>query len=204
VEQPESGGPWLIAGLGNPGPEYEFTYHNLGFLVVGRVAERNGIRLTRRECSAQVGEGAISGRPVVIARPQSFMNLSGGPVRRLMEIRSIEPGRLVLVFDELALDWGSLRIRPKGSSGGHNGVEDVIRSIGTSEFARVRLGIHPGHPVSDGAAFVLAPMKRAQRKELDEILDRAAQAVESIIAEGVEMSMTKFNRRAQGVKPEEE
>lgn len=204
MEPPDSASPWLIVGLGNPGPEYEFTYHNLGFLVAGRLAERNGVRVTRRECSALTGRGEIAGRPVVIAMPMTFMNLSGSSVRRLMEKYGGGPQRLVLIFDELALDWGSLRIRPKGSGGGHHGVEDVICGLGTNEFARVRLGIHPGHPVPDGAAFVLAPIRRAQRKELDELLDRAAQAVESIIAEGVEMSMTKFNRRALGGKPEEE
>ena len=195
--------PWLIVGLGNPGPEYEFTYHNLGFLVADRLAVRHAVRVSRRECSALVGRGIVAGRPALIAKPMTFMNLSGNPVGRLVEKYSLGPERLVVVFDELALDWGSLRVRPKGSGGGHHGVEDVIRGLGTNEFARVRLGIHPGHPVSDGAAFVLAPIKRAQRKELDELLDRAAQAVESIIAEGVEMSMTKFNRRAQGANLEE-
>lgn len=197
-------GPWLIVGLGNPGPEYEDTYHNLGFRAADRVAERNGLRIGARECSALAGEGAIAGRPVVIAKPQTFMNLSGTAVRRLMEKHGVDAGRLILIFDDLNLGWGSLRVRPRGSAGGHHGVEHVIRSIGTSEFARVRLGIHPGHPVADGAAFVLAPIKRALREELDELLDRAAQAVESIIAEGVETSMTKFNRRARGAKPEEE
>ena len=204
MEPPERVCPWLVVGLGNPGPEYESTYHNLGFRVADRVAERNGIRIGLRECSALVGEGDISGRPVVIAKPLTFMNVSGTSVRRLMEKRSIEAGRLILIFDELNLNWGSLRIRPNGSAGGHHGVEDVIRGVGTNDFARVRLGIHPGRPVPDGAAFVLAPVKRAQREELDELLDRAAQAVESIIAEGVEMSMTRFNRRARSAKPEEE
>ncbi|MEK7754174.1 MAG: aminoacyl-tRNA hydrolase, partial [Acidobacteriota bacterium] len=203
VEPSDSVGPWLIVGLGNPGPEYKWTYHNLGFLVAERVAERNGIRLARRVWGALVAEGAISGQPVLIAKPQTFMNLSGNSVRLLVEKYAVASGRLVLIFDELALEWGSLRIRPKGSAGGHHGVQDVIRGLGTNEFARVRLGIHPGHPVSDGAAFVLAPIKRAQRKELDQLLDQAAQAVESIIAEGVEKSMTKFNRRAQGSIPEE-
>ncbi|MBI4875982.1 MAG: aminoacyl-tRNA hydrolase [Acidobacteria bacterium] len=202
MEQPESDGPWLVVGLGNPGPEYEWTYHNLGYRVAERLAVRNRIRLCRPECSALVGEGSIGGRPVLIAQPRTFMNLSGTAVRRLAEKYSAPAGRLVLVFDDLALDWGSLRIRPKGSAGGHHGVEDVIRGLGTSDFARVRLGIHPGHPVSDGAAFVLAPVKRALREELDQLLDLAAQAVESIIAEGVEKSMTKFNRRAQGAEEE--
>ncbi|MDP2996955.1 MAG: aminoacyl-tRNA hydrolase [Bryobacterales bacterium] len=203
MEPSDSVGPWLIVGLGNPGPEYKWTYHNLGFLVVERVAERNGIHQARRVWGALVAEGAISGQPVLIAKPQTFMNLSGNSVRLLVEKYAVASGRLVLIFDELALEWGTLRIRPKGSAGGHHGVQDVIRGLGTNEFARVRLGIHPGHPVSDGAAFVLAPIKRAQRKELDQLLDQAAQAVESIIAEGVEKSMTKFNRRAQGSIPEE-
>ena len=203
MEPSDSVGPWLIVGLGNPGPEYNWTYHNLGFLVAERVAERNGIRQARRVWGALVAEGAISGQPVLIAKPQTFMNLSGNSVRLLVEKYAVASGRLVLIFDELALEWGTLRIRPKGSAGGHHGVQDVIRGLGTNEFARVRLGIHPGHPVSDGAAFVLAPIKRAQRKELDQLLDQAAQAVESIIAEGVEKSMTKFNRRAQGSIPEE-
>jgi len=203
VEPSGSVGPWLIVGLGNPGPEYEFTYHNLGFLAADRLAARNAVRVSRRECSALVGRGLVAGRPALIAKPMTFMNLSGNAVGRLAEKYALGPERLVVIFDELALDWGSLRVRPKGSGGGHHGVEDVIRSLGTNEFARVRLGIHPGHPVSDGAAFVLAPIKRAQRKELDQLLDRAAQAVESIIAEGVEKSMTKFNRRAQGANLEE-
>lgn len=202
MEQPESEGPWLVAGLGNPGPEYEWTYHNLGFRVAERLAERNRIRLTRPECSALVGQGLIEGRPALIALPQTFMNLSGRAVRRLADKYSAPAAKLVLVFDDLALDWGSLRIRRKGSAGGHHGVEDVIRGLGTSDFARVRLGIHPGHPVSDGAAYVLAPIKRGLREELDQLLDLAAQAVESIIAEGVEKAMTKFNRRAQGAEEE--
>ncbi len=204
MEQPERPGRWLVVGLGNPGPEYEDTYHNLGFRVAERVAERNGVRFGRRECSALVGEGAVAGRTVLIAKPQTFMNASGTAVRRLVDKYGIEADRLLLAYDELALEWGSLRIRPRGSAGGHHGVEDVIRGVGTSDFARVRLGIHPGRPVGDGAAFVLAPVKRVQREELDELLDRAAQAVESIIAEGVEMSMTRFNRRARGAEPEEE
>jgi PTH1 family peptidyl-tRNA hydrolase len=204
VEPTGSEGPWLIVGLGNPGPEYAFTYHNLGFLVADRVAARNAVRVNRRECGALVGRGVVAGRPALIAKPMTFMNRSGTAVSRLAEKYGAGPDRLVVIFDELALAWGALRVRAKGSAGGHHGVEDVIQSLGTNEFARVRLGIGPGHPVSDGAAFVLAPMRRAQRKELDELLDRAAQAVESVIAEGVEMSMTRFNRRAPGGKPEEE
>jgi peptidyl-tRNA hydrolase len=188
----------LVVGLGNPGPEYELTYHNLGFLVVDRLAERHGIWVTRREAMALVGVGRIGPVEVVLAKPQTYMNVSGPSVKNLLEKYSLTPDRLTLIYDELDLPWGTLRIRPKGSAGGHHGVESVIRSVGTNEFARLRLGIHPGHPVSDGAGFVLSRIRKAQMNELEQLLDVAAQAVESILAEGVEKSMTRFNGRALG------
>lgn len=193
----------MVAGLGNPGPEYQLTPHNLGFLTVDLLAERNGIRVARPEARALVGAGAISGNPVVLAKPLTYMNLSGPAVRQLLDRYDMGPGNLLLVYDELALPWMNIRIRPHGSAGGHNGVDSVIRALGTQEFARLRLGIHPGRPVGDGAGFVLAPFRRAQYKELDELLEQAALAVEFIIAEGVEKAMTKFNRRAQGLNQEE-
>ncbi len=194
----------LVVGLGNPGEKYEDTPHNLGFMVIDRLAQRNSIRVSRRESQARVGQGRFGEVPVMLAKPQTFMNLSGVSVKGLLEKHSLAPADLILVYDELALPWTGLRIRPKGSAGGHKGVESVIRSLGTMEFSRVRLGIDPGHPVSDGAKFVLTPFRRAQKKELDELLDYASAAVESIIAEGVPASMTKFNRRAQGEIEEEE
>ena len=196
--------PWLVVGLGNPGPEYEFTYHNLGFLVIDRLAARNGVRVNRKDSASVVGVGSVSGRPAVLAKPQTFMNVSGPAVRQLMAKYGAGPERLLLVFDELALPWGTLRVRPKGSAGGHHGVESVLRSIAAGDFARVRLGIHPGRRVENGAAYVLAAIRRGQREELDSLLDLAAQAVETIIAEGVEKAMTKFNRRARGLNAEEE
>ncbi|MBI1898108.1 MAG: aminoacyl-tRNA hydrolase [Acidobacteria bacterium] len=199
----EGSGAWLVIGLGNPGPEYEWTPHNLGFLVIDRLAEANRIRVTRKDSNALLGAGAIGGAPALLAKPQTFMNLSGPPVKLLMAKHGIGPDRLIVVYDELDLPWGSVRIRPQGSAAGHNGMESVIRSVGTQDFPRVRLGIHPGHPVKDGAEFVLTPLRKAQVKELDELLDHAARAVESVIAEGVTMSMTKFNRRARGLTQEE-
>ncbi len=195
---------WLVAGLGNPGPEYEFTPHNLGFLVVDRLAARHGIRVGRKESMSFVGQGTIGGQKVLLVKPQTFMNLSGGPVHTLMRKHGVGPAGLILVYDELDLPWQSLRIRPGGSAGGHKGVQDVIRHLGTPEFPRLRLGIHGGRREGDGARIVLEQFNRAQRKELDELLELAASAVESIIAEGVEMSMTKFNRRAPGLNKEEE
>ncbi len=194
---------FLVAGLGNPGEEYALTPHNLGFLVVDRLAERHGIRVTRKDSKALVGVGEIDGHPVMLAKPQTFMNLSGASLAPLMEKHSIGPERLVVVYDELDLPWTALRVKPKGSAAGHKGMASVIGSLGTSDLVRVRLGIHPGHPLKDGAEFVLAPLRRSQMKELDELLGFAADAVRSIIAEGVEKAMTKFNRRAPGLNTEE-
>jgi peptidyl-tRNA hydrolase, PTH1 family len=194
---------FLVAGLGNPGEEYALTPHNLGFLTLDRLAERHGIRITRKDSKALVGMGEIDGHPVMLAKPQTYMNLSGTSLAPLMEKHSIELSRLVAVYDELDLPWLSLKIKPKGSAAGHNGMKSLISSLRTDEFVRVRMGIHPGHPIRDGAEFVLAPFKRSQRKELEEFVDYTAGAVRSIIAEGVEKAMTKFNRRAPGLNTEE-
>ncbi len=193
----------LVVGLGNPGPEYELTPHNLGFLVIDRLSEQYGIRVGRKEARALVGVGAIEGRQVVLAKPQTYMNLSGESVRVLLERHNVQARDLILVYDDLDLPWTAIRIRPKGSAGGHHGVESVLRFVGNVEFPRVRLGI-AGYKVGDGAEFVLSPFRRGQRKELNELLDAAAQAVTSIISEGVEKSMARFNRRARGEQIEEE
>jgi PTH1 family peptidyl-tRNA hydrolase len=139
----------------------------------------------------------------MLAKPQTYMNLSGGAVKRLFEKHSFAARNLILVYDELDLPWGALRVRPRGSAGGHHGVQSVMSSISSSDFIRVRLGIHPGHPVRDDTEYLLAPLRRAQLEELDDMLVAATQAVESIIADGVEKSMTKFNRRARGSTTEE-
>jgi PTH1 family peptidyl-tRNA hydrolase len=195
---------FLVVGLGNPGAEYENTPHNLGFLVIDRLAESHGIRVGRKQNLSLVGLGAIGAKRIALAKPQTFMNLSGAAVKGLLERYGLKPDRLILVYDELALPWQELRIRPRGSDAGHNGMKSVIGSLGTNEFPRVRLGIHPDHPIGDGATFVLARFKRAQKKEVEEVAGRGAAAVESILAEGVEKSMTAFNRRAGGLKTEEE
>lgn len=195
--------PFLLVGLGNPGERYEQTPHNLGFLVIDRLAERHRIRLSRKEARSLTGTGTVEGIPVVLAKPQTYMNLSGGAVGALLAKHGARAEDLVLVYDDLDLPWTAVRIRPKGSPGGHHGVESVIRAVGTSEFPRVRLGI-AGYKVGDGAEFVLSPFRRGQKEELDELLDHAAQAVTSIISEGVGMAMTRFNRRARGKQTEEE
>jgi peptidyl-tRNA hydrolase, PTH1 family len=193
----------LVVGLGNPGRRYENTPHNLGFMLVDRLAEQHGIRVKRRESGALIGAGEMAGARVLLAKPQTYMNLSGASVRALLGKMSVSPGDMILVYDDLDLPWTAVRIRAKGSPGGHHGVESVSGAIGTTDFPRVRLGI-AGYRVEDGAEFVLAPFRRAQRQELDELLDHAAQAVESIISVGVEKSMAMHNRRARGHMTEEE
>jgi PTH1 family peptidyl-tRNA hydrolase len=194
---------FLVAGLGNPGEEYAHTPHNLGFLTIDRLAERHGIRVTRKDSRALVGVGEIDGREAMLAMPQTFMNLSGTSLAPLMEKHSIGTADLVVVYDELDLPWTALRIKPKGSAAGHKGMKSIVASLATSDLVRVRMGIHPGHPIRDGAEFVLAPFGRARMKELDGFVGFAADAVRSIIAEGVAKAMTKYNRRAQGLTEEE-
>jgi peptidyl-tRNA hydrolase, PTH1 family len=194
---------FLVVGLGNPGEEYENTPHNLGFMVIDRLAESHAIRVSRKENTSFVGLGETGGKHVALAKPQTYMNLSGPAVRGLLERYELKPDRLIVVYDELDLPWGSMRIRLKGSAAGHNGVKSLIGSLGSNEFTRVRIGIDPGSPVK-GAQYVLAPFKRAQKQDVEETVGRAADAVEFIIAEGAAQAMTKYNRRAQGLNTEEE
>ncbi len=195
---------YLVVGLGNPGEEYENTPHNLGFRVIDLLAERHAIRVNRKDSKALMGVGEIAGRPVMLAKPQTYMNLSGTSVEPLMVKHSIAAEDLILVYDELDLPWGEMKIKPRGSAAGHHGCESIIAHLKTTDFVRVRLGIHPGHELRDGAEYLLSPIKRSQQEEAEELVGRGADAVASIIAEGVEKSMTKFNRRAQGSKTEEE
>ena len=194
---------YLVAGLGNPGAEYADTPHNLGFRVVDRLAEMYQIRVTRPDSKALVGVGRIAGQEVMLAKPQTFMNLSGTAVKALMEKHELAVSDLIVVYDELALPWMSLRVKPSGSSAGHNGADSVIRSLGTMDFVRVRLGIHPGHPLASGTDYLLSPFPRSLAKELEDLVANGADAVVSIITEGVAKAMTRFNRRAQGSNEEE-
>src|SRR6478672_1572659 len=141
---------FLVAGLGNPGEEYAVSPHNLGFLTIDRLAERHGIRVNRKDSRALIGVGEIDGHPVMLAKPQTYMNLSGTSLAPLMEKHSIGLDRLVVVYDELDLPWLTLKIKPKGSAAGHNGMKSVIGSLKSNEFVRVRMGIHPGNPIRDG------------------------------------------------------
>ncbi|MDE0265002.1 MAG: aminoacyl-tRNA hydrolase [Bryobacterales bacterium] len=186
---------WLIVGLGNPGEEYRQTPHNLGFLTVERLSEDAGVRVTRPEEDALVGCGQIGGKQALLAKPLSFVNRSGGPVKRLLRRYHLTPHRLLVVYDELDLAWGRLRLKQKGSAAGHNGMQSIIDALGTSEFPRLRIGIHPGHPVSNGARYVLRPFTRDEIEEVEEIVGRAAEVVRHALAEGTEKAMARSNRR---------
>jgi PTH1 family peptidyl-tRNA hydrolase len=188
----------LIVGLGNPGIEYQFTPHNLGYLAVDRLAEKlSGIRIANRHCRALTGRGKIGDEEVLLAKPETFMNLSGLSVRELVEKYEVEPARdLIVLYDELDFEWGTMRIRERGSSAGHNGVESVMGAVGP-DFIRIRMGIGPGHPITNGADYVLMPMKKKQLEVADEMLERAADAVVMIVEEGISKTMNLFNQRAK-------
>ncbi len=185
----------LIVGLGNPGPEHVWTPHNLGFLAVDQIAEKAGIRVERPEARAYVGRGTLAGQEVLLAKPQTMMNLSGLSVRDLVQRYDLDPTGLIVIFDEVDLPWGMLRIRERGVNSTHNGLNSIIGALGTDEFARVRLGVQPDHPVADRAAYVLHPMRKAELEVAAEMVAQAGEAVELILAEGVAKAMNRFNKR---------
>ena len=185
----------LIVGLGNPDPEYQWTPHNLGFMAVDELANRNAIRVERPEGKALVGKGKIAGEDVLLAKPQTYMNLSGISVKELLQKYELGPADLLVMWDEVQLPFGTIRIDRKGSGGSHNGANSVISAVGTQEFSRIRLGCGPDHPLSSRKEFVLRPMKKAELEEAAEMIGKAGDAVEMILAKGIEPAMNIFNRR---------
>ena len=183
----------LIVGLGNPGIEYQFTPHNLGFLSIDRLADECGVEVRNRQCRALTARTEIGGEQVLLAKPETFMNLSGMSVRELVAKHEIRPeADLIVIYDELDFPLGMIRIRQRGSSAGHNGMKSIIAALGTQEFLRIRLGIAPERKIADGV--------KAQLKKVDEVLDHAAEAVKVILKEGPAAAMNRFNRKAE---PEE-
>ena len=186
---------WLIVGLGNPGPEYAWTPHNLGFLSVDAIAERARIRVERPEAKSLVGRGQFAGQEIALAKPHTMMNLSGLAVRDLLGRFACSPEEMVVLYDDVALPWGMLRVRQRGSAGSHKGLKSIISTIGSREFPRVRMGIRPDHPVSDLAAYVLRPMRKVDLKMASEMTEQATEAVELILTRGIAPAMNRFNRR---------
>jgi peptidyl-tRNA hydrolase, PTH1 family len=185
----------LIVGLGNPDPEYQWTPHNLGFMAVDELANRGGIRVERPEAKALVGLGKLAGEEVILAKPQTYMNLSGISVRELLAKYGLDLSDLLVMWDEVQLPLGVIRIHQAGSAGSHNGAKSVIGALGTQEFARLRLGCGPEHPVRSRKDHVLRPMKKAELEVAAEMIDEAGNAVETILKEGIDAAMTRFNRR---------
>jgi PTH1 family peptidyl-tRNA hydrolase len=192
-----------IAGLGNPGTRYEQTPHNIGFKVIDELARRSAIHLSKGEGGSLTGSGRIADRGIILVKPQTFMNNSGSGVAPVLNYRKLTPQDLIVVYDELDLPWTALRIKKNGSAAGHNGVKSMIAALNTDVFTRVRVGIRPDNLREEAAVYVLAPFRREMKTEVEEVVSYTADAIESIIAEGVDKAMAKFNRRARGIQEEE-
>jgi peptidyl-tRNA hydrolase, PTH1 family len=191
----------LIVGLGNPGIEYQFTPHNLGFLTVDRIASEFGVEVRNRQCRALTARLVIGSETVLLAKPETFMNLSGISVRELVTKHDVRPEEdLVVIQDELDFPLGTLRLQRKRSSAGHNGIESIINALGTQDFLRIRMGVDPGHRIEDGMSYLLAPFRKAQLKVVDGMLDVAADAVKAILTEGAAAAMNRFNRKVETEK----
>lgn len=184
---------WLIVGLGNPGLRYEKTRHNLGFMLVDRLAQKLQTQVRREECRSLVGRGEIENQTVELAKPQTFMNLSGEAVSCLVKKSDRALEKLIVISDDLALPFGSIRLRPKGSHGGQNGLRSIIDCLRTQDFIRLRIGIQPEHPIGNASNFVLENFSKNDLAEVENILDDGADAIFSVIKHGVEKAMAQFN-----------
>jgi PTH1 family peptidyl-tRNA hydrolase len=185
----------MIVGLGNPGAEYESTRHNIGFLIVDLIAREAGAQIKRKDCRALVGRAEIEGVGCDLVKPQTYMNLSGESVSCLFakQAQGSDTGSLIVISDDLALPFGRIRIRPRGSAGGHNGLKSIISAMKTDEFIRLRVGILPEHPIGDTKNFVLSEFSKQERANLDEVLKRGADALRTIVKDGVDRAMAEFN-----------
>jgi peptidyl-tRNA hydrolase, PTH1 family len=190
----------LIVGLGNPGREYERTRHNLGFLLIDKLFERSGGHRFRREADADVAHVDLAGERVLLVKPLTYMNLSGNAVRPLLEKYGGQEARnLIVACDDVALPFGMIRVRARGSAGGQKGLKSIIERVGTEDFPRLRLGIKPDHAVSNLPDFVLSKLSKRDLEQLEQVLERAALAVETMIRDGVERAQSLFNERVREV-----
>ena len=190
------GGVKLIVGLGNPGIEYQFTPHNLGFLVVDRIAGELGVEIRNRQCRALTARIQVGDEPGLLAKPETYMNLSGLSVRELVAEYELKPeADLIVIQDELDFPLGTLRIHTRRSSAGHNGIESIIGALGTQDFLRIRIGVAPDKKVQDGEKYLLSPFRKADLAVVDEMLDTGKEAVKAILIEGAAAEMNRFNRK---------
>jgi len=185
----------LILGLGNPGRGYHWTRHNVGFLLLDGLAKKHGIEITRRGMKSLYGRGRIGAEEVILAKPQTFMNLSGEAARRLLQFFKIHPENLVVLHDDLDLPWGRLRIRVRGSHGGHKGIQSIIEAVGNDGFVRFKMGIgRPGRSGQDPADFVLEPLSGGEREEFKKMIEGHGEALEVLILEGPQAAMNQFHK----------
>jgi len=186
----------LIVGLGNPGIEYQFTPHNLGFLTIDRIAQNLGVEVRNRQCRALTARAVIADQAVLLAKPETYMNLSGVSVHGLLQEYDAKPeSDLIVIQDELDFPLGTLRIHTRRSSAGHNGIESIIGALGTQDFLRIRIGVAPERKVGDGAAYLLAPMRKKELEVVDGMLDTAEEAVKVMLQDGPAAAMNRFNRK---------
>jgi PTH1 family peptidyl-tRNA hydrolase len=188
----------LIVGLGNPGEEYELTPHNMGFLVADRIAGERGVEIRNRQCRALTARIQVGDEPVLLAKPETYMNLSGLSVRELVAEYEVKPETdLIVIQDELDFPLGTLRIHTRRSSAGHNGIESIIGALNTQDFLRIRIGVTPERKVEDGQRYLLAPFRKADLAVVDGMIDTAVEAVQVILTEGAAAAMNRFNRKEQ-------
>jgi PTH1 family peptidyl-tRNA hydrolase len=188
----------LIVGLGNSGIEYQFSPHNVGFLAIDRIAGDLGIEVRNRQCRALTARTVIGSETVLLAKPETFMNLSGLSVAELVRNHELSPETdLIVIQDELDFPLGTLRIHTRRSSAGHNGIESIIGALGTKDFLRIRVGVAPEHKVQDGPGYLLSPLRKAELQVVDEMLDTTADAVKMILKDGPAAAMNRFNRKLE-------
>jgi PTH1 family peptidyl-tRNA hydrolase len=185
----------LVVGLGNPGAEYERTRHNLGFMLIDLLAREAGAQVKRKECRALVGRAELEGTRALLVKPQTYMNLSGEAVACLLSKLEAKNAAqdLIVISDDLALPFGTIRLRRRGSAGGHNGLKSIIAATKSDEFMRLRIGIQPDHPLGDTKSFVLDEFSRTERAELDKILERSAEALRAVLRDGIDKAMAEYN-----------
>ena len=184
---------WLIVGLGNPGLRYEKTRHNLGFMLVDLLAREFQTSVKREECRALIGRAEIENRTVELVKPQTFMNLSGESVACFLKKANRTVEKLLVISDDLALPLGTIRLRAKGSAGGHNGLKSIIACLNTEEFVRLRIGIQPEHQLRDTKDYVLENFSKTDLIKVEEVLQHSAEAIRAVISDGVEKAMAKYN-----------
>ncbi len=185
---------YLIAGLGNPGREYQMTRHNIGFHAIDRLADLYGIKVNKLKYKSLWGECAIGGEKAIIVKPQTYMNLSGEAISEFARFYKIEPDNIIIIHDDVSLAPGRMRIRPKGSAGGHNGLKSIIYCLSSDEFVRIKIGVGaPEHKEYDLADYVLGHFTKDEIPVLEEVIDRSIKAAETVIRSGVQTAMNKFN-----------